>query len=710
MAERSNSRVRARISDVLLWVGAFVIALAVVALYVNANIFNSARFADHAVTVLEQEKIRDLIAADITDLVVNEVAEDAIAVKPLINTVSSSVIESTAFQRLFRSSVLRAHSSVVNGNADEAVLTIANVGILVSGGLRELLPEVGKQIPDDFEESLVEIAQLKSTDSLAKIAQLSHDLAWILSVLAVLLVGAAFVISRNRLRTIARLGLSMVVGGALIIATSVVARYVTIDAVSGSIDRGTGGIIWDAFMGGLQGAALLMIGLGLVVAVVADGALSGVTVQDRARNLIGAARPPESTWRRVAWSFAAVFVGLWMLFDPLNFAAFAIGVAGLFVIAIGIQELALLATPATELASGETAEQRRSARRRSIRVAAGLTFGALAIIAVVGALNAGRGLQAIGVLSDDRACNGDRALCERALNEVAVAATHNSMSVATNSNWLFPGQEESIGTQLSDGIHGLLIDVYSGFPGRRVYTNTDLSSPKARADMEAEFGVQFVAAADRIRKTISRPQGVKPELFLCHGFCELGATPLSDAMGDVRIYLEQNPREVVTITFEDYVPWQELAAALEKAGLSEYAYRGPWGPTWPTLGDMIESGGRLVLMTENARPSIPWMHNAFESMQETPYKFDNVAQLRAKSSCDEKRGSPSNTLFQINNWVDTAPAPRPGNAKRVNSHAFLYKRVKRCQQQRKLLANTIAVDFYKEGGLFEVVDQLNSER
>lgn len=697
-------------SDVLIWISAFVIALAIVALYINGNIFNSARFADHAQTVLEQPEIRDLIADDVTDLVVDEVSQDAVAVKPLINTISSSVIESTAFKRLFRSSILELHSAVVNGKADDAVLTVANVGILISGGLRELVPQVGRQIPSDFEDSLVKVANLRSTDTLSLVARAGHNLAVILSFLAALLVIAAFVVSRNRLRTIGRLGLALVMGGALIAAGWLIARYFTIKAVSGGVDRKTGEIIWDAFMGGLQGIAIVMIGLGLVVAVVADGVLSGVTVQDRARRMFEAGRTPVSTGRRVAWSFAAIFVGVWMVDDPLDFAEFAIGAAGLFVVAIGIQELALVATPAAELDTGETSAERHAARRRSVRIAAGLTIGTVVVIAALGAINAGGGLQTIGILPDKRACNGDRALCERPLNNVAIAATHNSMSVATNSNWLFPGQEESIGTQLRDGIHGLLIDVYSGFPGRRVYTNTDLSSPKVRADLEDEFGAQFVGAADRIRKTISKPKGQKPELFLCHGFCELGATPLSDAMADVHNYLEQNPREVVTITFEDYVPWQDLAAALERADLVKYAYRGPWGPAWPTLGKMIGDDGRLVLMTENGKPKVPWMHNAFESMQETPYKFENVAQLRAKSSCDEGRGSRENTLFQINNWVDTAPAPRPSNAKRVNRYGFLRSRIVRCQKERKLLANVVAVDFYKEGDIFGVVDQLNADR
>jgi hypothetical protein len=55
-----------------------------------------------------------------------------------------------------------------------------------------------------------------------------------------------------------------------------------------------------------------------------------------------------------------------------------------------------------------------------------------------------------------RACNGHAALCQRALDEVALAATHNSMSVPL-AGWYSVQQDAPIAEQLRDGIRGLLI-------------------------------------------------------------------------------------------------------------------------------------------------------------------------------------------------------------------------------------------------------------
>jgi len=62
------------------------------------------------------------------------------------------------------------------------------------------------------------------------------------------------------------------------------------------------------------------------------------------------------------------------------------------------------------------------------------------------------------------ACNGDPALCDRRLDEVVFAGTHNAMGAAEVDGWLFPNQQRTIRRQLEDGIRALMIDVVAGVP------------------------------------------------------------------------------------------------------------------------------------------------------------------------------------------------------------------------------------------------------
>ncbi|MGH7675785.1 MAG: hypothetical protein ACREMV_11000, partial [Gemmatimonadales bacterium] len=106
---------------------------------------------------------------------------------------------------------------------------------------------------------------------------------------------------------------------------------------------------------------------------------------------------------------------------------------------------------------------------------------------------------------------------------------------------------------------------------------------------------------------------------------------------------------------------------------------------------------------ESGRPGPAWMHPAFPTFQETPYTFHKPEDM----SCRANRGGTSGTLFEINNWIESTPAPRPSNAEIVNAYDFLLARARRCQRERGRLPNLIAVDFYNTGDLLRVVRTLN---
>jgi hypothetical protein len=61
----------------------------------------------------------------------------------------------------------------------------------------------------------------------------------------------------------------------------------------------------------------------------------------------------------------------------------------------------------------------------------------------------------------------------------------------------------------------------------------------------------------------------------------------------------------------------------------------------------------------------------------------------------------------MNHWIETTPAPRPSNAQIVNAYDALLGRARACEQERGMMPTIIAVDFYRTGDLFRVVNELN---
>jgi hypothetical protein len=271
---------------------------------------------------------------------------------------------------------------------------------------------------------------------------------------------------------------------------------------------------------------------------------------------------------------------------------------------------------------------------------------------------------------------------------------------------MFPHHERAILQQLRDGVRALLIDVHYGFPGAsRIKTDLSGSRPSEEALLHA-LGREGLEAAMRLRERLVRSDQARRGVYVCHGFCEIGAYELTPTLRDVRSFLLQNPGEVVILVVEDYVSPEDLARAFAESGLEGFVYRGPSGPPWPRLRELVLSGQNVLVFLESGRPGVPWLRPAFESIQETPYTFRTLEEF----SCRENRGGRAGSLFQINHWVETPPAPRPSNAQIVNAYDFLLARARGCQRERGRLPNLLAVDFYRTGDLFDVVAELNGLR
>jgi hypothetical protein len=174
-----------------------------------------------------------------------------------------------------------------------------------------------------------------------------------------------------------------------------------------------------------------------------------------------------------------------------------------------------------------------------------------------------------------------------------------------------------------------------------------------------------------------------------------------------------HPAEVVIVVNQDYVTPEDFVSAMDDAGLAGMAFTPPErGAPWPTLGELIERGRRLVVLAENRAGAAPWYQLVYERLtQETPFSFPDTAALTSPDqrarSCRANRGTPDAPLFLMNHWVNTDPVPLPSNAATVNAYEPLLARARECERRRDRRVNLLAVDFYGRGDVLRVVDTLN---
>ena len=194
------------------------------------------------------------------------------------------------------------------------------------------------------------------------------------------------------------------------------------------------------------------------------------------------------------------------------------------------------------------------------------------------------------------------------------------------------------------------------------------------------------------------------DAYLCHGACTIGHRRLAEGLCDIGTFMDEHPEEVVVLILESYINGDELERALREAGMLDDLHTQRVGAPWPTLGAMVSSGRRVVILDDNADATRPWDMAVWDFAQETPFSAGTPADL----DCRENRGRSGNSLFILNHFL-TAPSALPRLAEMVNHDPFLLDRARRCRRSRGRLPNFVTVDFYETGDLFAACEALDAE-
>ncbi len=667
-------------------------------------VFDSDYFAAHVAKSLGDERVASYVGEILTDAVVEE-NQDLILVRPLINTTAKAIVASTPFQAVVARSVKRGHQLLATEGGHEVLLSVSDFGVILSNALAGQ-PEIAAKIPMNAVAVLGSIQEGPLVEISGRIIRFGQTVPFqprlVFWLGMALLIGAIF-LAGNRDLALLRSGVAITVTAAVILFLvklgELVLERVPADPELGGALAG----IWETFMGGFWPRILILGGFGLLMSAAATAFLEVMRldpITDRIRKLL--IDPSDRTSVRLGRGIFLIAVGGAALIEPRLASRVLVMFAGGVVCFLGLRELCrVLVDPAARLSMHveETAPPLHRGKMWVRRSGAGL---AVAALLTVGAIYLTRQPAPLATVPEG-GCNGGATLCDRPLDEIVFAGTHNAMGAADVPGWMFPNHQAGIPTQLRDGIRAFMLDVMSGVPVGK-FVKTDMEEGEAaRAKLEPSLGTEGLDAALRIRERLIGGDESQRALYLCHGFCELGSSRLIPVLVQFRNFLVLNPGEVIIIIFEDTVPPSAVAHAFEESGLVDLVYRGAVQPPWPTLGEMVKTNQRVLVLAENDSEGVPWYHPAFEVCQETPYHFPSPDDF----TCVPNRGGDTGSLMLMNHWVTTPPTSLPSIAARVNAHDFLMERVETFRKERGRTPNIIAVDFYKTGDLIEVVRELN---
>lgn len=672
--------------------------------YFARSFFNAEIFATRVADGLSQPEMAAPVAGLLTDQII-AARHDLLAYRPLIVGSVERVVGSPAFRAVVKKAVKETHETMLSDTGKGITLTVNDAGVVVRNAL-SMYPEIAEKVPAKALAVIGNEDDWPSGKYLALAMNTAHRVrtrALVLLALSLVAGVAGLLLARRKDRFLLRYGLAMAVCGLVV---GVVARFggpvfasmAKTDFMS-ELARG----LWITFIGPLAVRAWVFAGIGLVVVAgvtstfsrVDIGALAGYAWRGVGK------RSRYSALGLVRGAGLAAVAGVAVFHPTIVMQILIVAGAGILFF-FGIQEIFAIILgwlPRMEAAGSASSGGKRSlAARGTVACALGLVVVGASVGWYLREENA-----AVPVSVID-ACNGHPELCDRTFDQVALATTHNSMSAGDIADWMFPNQEKGIRAQLEDGVRGFLIDIHYAVPvGGRVKTLIE-DEAAARAKYEQALGREAVDAAMRIRDRMVGEETGERDVYLGHGFCELGSMRFVDALEQMYEFLIANPGEVIVIVVQDEgVTPQDVAGCFERSGLDQLVYRGAVTGPWPTLREMVESDQRVVVFAENNAEGVPWYHLAFEVCQETPYGFKEPAEFSNKPN----RGGTTGSLLLMNHWIETTPTPLPSNAEIVNAYDFLLARARACQQERGMIPNLVAVDFYRSGDLMRVVDALN---
>ena len=756
-------RRRRHLSTAVAAVLAVLLAFNSFSIWAHATVLTPSRFAQSATQLLDAPAVRTALADAITEKLVETGPSRLASFQTVLQPAIEQLLRTEVFRSIFRTAVTRAQDAILTEDGSAAAINLSAALGVLSGSLQVSNPSLAEAIPSGTDDFFVNVSSTLRDAKAWELARASAEsLPRSLALLAALGV-AVVLIDTDRRRGVLKLGVAIAVAGLTLVALATAAPLIASSFGSTPTIRQALHDGARIFFSSLSDVAIALTAIGLILSAFAVATrptrppLRPIEIWESLRRR-SARFTPTTSAGHVLRALLVMMLGYVIIVRRDVVAPLLVFMGGAYVAYLGAVELLTVVgrTDAHSTRAAIADRLRPSGGRRHCRVLATTAVLLALVIVATLILDARSGSRANA--AQQQRCNGHVELCDRRLDEVAFAGSHNSMSARRDPGWLFAEQDQGIPAQLAYGVRALLVKTHYGIPSGLDLTGAPLVITDQGAELATstpESSALLTPDQQRQAAAIAASAKVDPALrdvYLCHVNCELGATKFTDALRYLRQFLDSHPDEVVILVVGNYVSDADTEKAFRATGLFDRLWNFEPGAALPTLREMIDARRTIAMFAEFGTDQPRWNPAAYGPFQDTPYTFRTQQELYAPGSplysgdavvdgpvpavvptptptdpghvsfvpaadwtglpsCAPNRGEPSSPMFQINHWITpVGEAATAAQAKVINAYDVLMPRVRDCMTQRGRFPTIIGVNFYDKGDLLRVVDELNGVR
>ena len=346
-------------SWVVLVLASVFLVLATFAVWVDRVALNTDVFVDTSSELIEDDAIRQAVAARAVDELFESVDVDAeikaqlpedyqnlsgpaaAGLREASYTLVARALEQPRLQRLWATTIEESHRTLVAVLEGEGE-TITTEGGVVTLDLERIVLEaadrvgIREQVEDELPEDVgrIEILRSDELDTAQDAFQILNALAWLLPILTVVLLGLVVWLAGDRRRAVRRIGVALVLVGVIgLVAVNLVGSYLVNELVAETDTQAAASNAWDILTELLRSSYRSLIGVGVLFLVAAWLAGPGPSAVGARRFLAPAVR--ERVWAYLGLAVVALI--LLIAGDVADFVRFLMVLVVVALIAVWIE-------------------------------------------------------------------------------------------------------------------------------------------------------------------------------------------------------------------------------------------------------------------------------------------------------------------------------------------------------------------------------------